>query len=172
MALFMYASFAEQSAAPAQAHLGNADVLRGWVTNSNGERLRTYVTRPKSATGKVPVIFFVGWLSCDSMEYANGETDGFGAAVTSGAVLAFGEAVGTAVGEGLVPPSDHGILVVVERHDSEFAKAVSMLATVRTSPPLKLPSVLFAGNVAVGAWPTGIGSYVSPTTGLISLPPK
>jgi len=81
MALFMYPSFAAQSAAPAQAHLGNADVLRGWVTNANGERLRTYVTRPKSATGKVPVIFFVGWLSCDSMEYANGETDGFGALI-------------------------------------------------------------------------------------------
>jgi len=29
--------------------------------------------------GKLPVVFFVGWLSCDSVEYANGETDGFGA---------------------------------------------------------------------------------------------
>jgi pimeloyl-ACP methyl ester carboxylesterase len=28
---------------------------------------------------KVPVIFFVGWLSCDSVEYAQGETDAFGA---------------------------------------------------------------------------------------------
>jgi pimeloyl-ACP methyl ester carboxylesterase len=27
----------------------------------------------------VPVLFFVGWLSCDSVEYAQGETDGFGA---------------------------------------------------------------------------------------------
>jgi len=25
------------------------------------------------------VIFFVGWLSCDSVEYARGETDAFGA---------------------------------------------------------------------------------------------
>jgi len=51
----------------------------GWVTNPKGQRIRTIVTRPKNAVGKVPVIFFVGWLSCDSVEYVNGETDAFGA---------------------------------------------------------------------------------------------
>ena len=56
----------------------NADVQYDFVTNSRGEELRTYITRPKNSTGKVPVVFFVGWLSCDSMEYPNGETDGFG----------------------------------------------------------------------------------------------
>jgi hypothetical protein len=51
-----------------------------WVSNSRGERLRTFVTRPKGTSSKVPVIFFVGWLSCDSMEYPNGAgNDGFGA---------------------------------------------------------------------------------------------
>src|SRR5216684_5378070 len=61
-------------------HFQNADVLYDWVTNSKGEKLRTFVTHPRSATGKVPVIFFVGWLSCDSMEYPNGAgNDGFGA---------------------------------------------------------------------------------------------
>ena len=59
----------------------NADVLRDWVTNGKGEKLRTFVTRPRNAAGKVPVIFFVGWLSCDSMEYPDGETDGFGALI-------------------------------------------------------------------------------------------
>jgi pimeloyl-ACP methyl ester carboxylesterase len=56
----------------------NADVQYDFVTNSHGEKLRTYITRPKNASGKIPVVFFVGWLSCDSMEYPNGETDGFG----------------------------------------------------------------------------------------------
>src|SRR6266542_7042635 len=56
----------------------NADVTYYWVTHNQGNRLRTFVTRPK-AQGKVPVIFFVGWLSCDSVEYPKGETDGFGA---------------------------------------------------------------------------------------------
>jgi pimeloyl-ACP methyl ester carboxylesterase len=60
-------------------HFANADVQYDFVSNSRGDKLRTFITRPKNATGKVPVIFFVGWLSCDSVEYASGETDGFGA---------------------------------------------------------------------------------------------
>jgi len=57
----------------------NAEITYDWVTNSHGEKIRTFVTKPKSASGKVPAIFFVGWLSCDSVEYPDGETDGFGA---------------------------------------------------------------------------------------------
>ena len=56
----------------------NADVIYDWVSDNAGDQLRTFVTRPKGTSGKVPVIFFVGWLSCDSVEYADGETDGFG----------------------------------------------------------------------------------------------
>jgi pimeloyl-ACP methyl ester carboxylesterase len=57
----------------------NAEINYEWVTDNRGDQLRTFVTRPKAAVGRVPVIFFVGWLSCDSVEYAEGETDGFGA---------------------------------------------------------------------------------------------
>jgi pimeloyl-ACP methyl ester carboxylesterase len=60
-------------------HFQNAEIVYGWVQDYRGNRLRTFVTRPKSAVGKVPAIFFVGWLSCDSVEYPDGETDGFGA---------------------------------------------------------------------------------------------
>ncbi len=57
----------------------NAEVLYDWVTNRSGQRLRTFTTRPRLTSGKVPVIFFVGWLSCDSMEYPDSATrDGFG----------------------------------------------------------------------------------------------
>jgi len=64
---------------PAREQFKNADVLYDWVTNHSGQKLRTFVTRPKTASGKVPVIFFVGWLSCDSMEYPDANTrDGFG----------------------------------------------------------------------------------------------
>ncbi|MFY9560229.1 MAG: alpha/beta hydrolase [Terriglobales bacterium] len=59
-------------------HFQNADMTYGWVQDSAGHRLRMFVTRPKSASGKVPAIFFVGWLSYDSVEYPRGETDGFG----------------------------------------------------------------------------------------------
>lgn len=64
---------------PPREHFQNADILYDWVSNSRGDKVRTFITRPKKATGKVPVLFFVGWLSCDSVEYAHGETDGFGA---------------------------------------------------------------------------------------------
>lgn len=56
-----------------------ADVTYGWVSDNRSDQLRTFVTRPKATTGKIPAIFFVGWLSCDSVEYPMGETDGFGA---------------------------------------------------------------------------------------------
>jgi pimeloyl-ACP methyl ester carboxylesterase len=80
-------------APPVREHFDHATVLYDWVTNSRGERLRTFVTRPNIARtsdtprkdngangtfDKVPVIFFVGWLSCDTMESADANTrDGF-----------------------------------------------------------------------------------------------
>jgi pimeloyl-ACP methyl ester carboxylesterase len=72
-----------QSASPSpprkREQFHRAEIVYNWVNNSRGQKIRTFVTRPKSAAGRVPVIFFVGWLSCDSVEYPDGETDGFGA---------------------------------------------------------------------------------------------
>jgi alpha-beta hydrolase superfamily lysophospholipase len=67
------------AAAPPREQFKNVVAQYDWVTNPKGQRIRTIVTRPKSTTGKIPAIFFVGWLSCDSIEYVNGETDAFGA---------------------------------------------------------------------------------------------
>lgn len=53
------------------------------VLTDFGSRLRMIVTRPQSdiATGKLPAVFLVGWLSCDSVEYPFGAgADGFGQA--------------------------------------------------------------------------------------------
>jgi dienelactone hydrolase len=69
----------QQSAARAREQFQNAEVIYDWVNNKRGEKLRTFITRPKNSSAKAPAIFIVGWLSCDSMEYAKGETDGFGA---------------------------------------------------------------------------------------------
>jgi pimeloyl-ACP methyl ester carboxylesterase len=58
-----------------------------------GFRVRTIVTRPRNASGKLPAVFLVGWLSCDSVEYPSGSgDDGFGQllhdlAIQSGHVL-------------------------------------------------------------------------------------
>jgi pimeloyl-ACP methyl ester carboxylesterase len=62
-----------------QEHFQNATAIYDWVRDSRGTKLRTIVTRPNHSDGKIPVIFFVGWLSCDSVEYPQGETDAFGA---------------------------------------------------------------------------------------------
>jgi pimeloyl-ACP methyl ester carboxylesterase len=65
--------------APQRERFQNAEVIYGWAQDNAGHKLRTFITRPKGATGKVPAILLVGWLSCDSVEYPQGETDGFGA---------------------------------------------------------------------------------------------
>lgn len=76
----VFASAQSQTATkPLREQFKNAIAQYDWVTNTKGQKIRTIVTRPKNAGGKVPVIFFVGWLSCDSVEYVNGEADAFGA---------------------------------------------------------------------------------------------
>ena len=67
------------AAQPKREHFANADVIYDWVSNSRGDKLRTFITKPKPASGKVPVIFLVGWLSCDTVESPNpAPDDGFG----------------------------------------------------------------------------------------------
>jgi pimeloyl-ACP methyl ester carboxylesterase len=47
----------------------NAEVIYDSVkVGETGERLRTVITKPRNAKGKLPVIFVAGWLSCDSVE--------------------------------------------------------------------------------------------------------
>ncbi len=49
----------------------------GTVQSPNGYALRTFITHPQGAKGKLPAIFMVGWLSCDSVEAPKGPEDGF-----------------------------------------------------------------------------------------------
>ena len=53
----------------------NVDVIYDAVTAPDGKRLRTIVTKPRNAKGKLPVIFVAGWLSCDSVEAPAGTKD-------------------------------------------------------------------------------------------------
>ncbi len=56
----------------------NADVIYDSVTSPDGKRLRTIITKPRNAKGKLPVIFVAGWLSCDSVEAPAGTKDASG----------------------------------------------------------------------------------------------
>src|SRR5262249_47920498 len=46
----------------------NVDVIYDSVAALDGKRLRTIITKPRTAKRKLPVIFVAGWLSCDSVE--------------------------------------------------------------------------------------------------------
>jgi len=46
----------------------NVEVIYDSVTAPDGKRLRTIITKPRNAKGKLPVVFVAGWLSCDSVE--------------------------------------------------------------------------------------------------------
>jgi pimeloyl-ACP methyl ester carboxylesterase len=63
--------------APRESYL-NADVIYDSVTAPDGKRLRTIITKPRNAKGKLPVIFVAGWLSCDSVEASAGTKDASG----------------------------------------------------------------------------------------------
>jgi pimeloyl-ACP methyl ester carboxylesterase len=56
----------------------NVDVIYDFVTAADGERLRTIITKPHDAKGKLPVIFVAGWLSCDSVEAPEDTKDASG----------------------------------------------------------------------------------------------
>src|SRR5262249_9803942 len=45
--------------------------------SARGQRVRTITSRPAGAAGRLPVIVFVPWLSCDSVESPRGPTDGW-----------------------------------------------------------------------------------------------
>jgi pimeloyl-ACP methyl ester carboxylesterase len=61
---------------PVESYPG-IEVRLGSVALADGTQLRTIVTRPAAATGKLPAVFFVGWLSCDSMETPSDAAGGF-----------------------------------------------------------------------------------------------
>ena len=56
----------------------NVDVIYDFVTAPHGERLRTIITKPHDAKGKLPAIFVAGWLSCDSVEAPTATKDATG----------------------------------------------------------------------------------------------
>ena len=79
LSVYAAARIQEPKADLRREHFQNATAVYDWVRDSRGNKLRTIVTRPNHSDGEIPVILFVGWLSCDSVEYPRGETDAFGA---------------------------------------------------------------------------------------------
>ena len=57
---------------PGREKIPGAEVFTGTVAG-----LHVIVTRPSGGAGKLPLLFEVAWLSCDSVEQPNGPGDGF-----------------------------------------------------------------------------------------------
>src|SRR5437762_2461402 len=53
------------------------DVIYDSVKTRAGYRVRRITTIPQNAIGKLPAVFMVGWLSCDSVEQPGMRSDGF-----------------------------------------------------------------------------------------------
>jgi hypothetical protein len=66
-----------QDLQPGSEPIPNAEVFRAMVTTAAGYPLEVFLTRPKGTQGKLPVLFEVAWLSCDSVEQPKGVEDGF-----------------------------------------------------------------------------------------------
>lgn len=77
----------------------------GVLRTPDGARLRTILTKPARATGRLPAILFVQWLSCDSIELPASRQDGWsrmlrGLARQSGVVMMRTEKSGVGDSEG------------------------------------------------------------------------
>lgn len=73
----------------------------GVVTTSDGVRLRSFVTRPAGATGRLPAVMLVQWVSCGSVEFRPDRTSDLKEiALNSGLVLLRVDRAGTGESEG------------------------------------------------------------------------
>ena len=77
LAFLMAAVAAAQGLRPGTEAIPGTEVYRSTVKSGEGYPLGVFLTRPKGATGKLPVLFEVAWLSCDSVAQPKGVEDGF-----------------------------------------------------------------------------------------------
>ncbi|MGH9942264.1 MAG: alpha/beta fold hydrolase [Pyrinomonadaceae bacterium] len=81
------------------------EVLHDSVLTERGHRVRTIITRPENARGRLPAVLLVSWLSCNSVEWPLGPPFGIakvmhGLAEKSGFVLMRVEKPGVGDSEG------------------------------------------------------------------------
>ena len=55
----------------------NITTSYGTLSLRDGVKLQTIVTKPANASGRLPALLFVQWLSCDSIELAPNAQDGW-----------------------------------------------------------------------------------------------
>jgi pimeloyl-ACP methyl ester carboxylesterase len=152
-------------------HYRNVEVTLATVSDARGERLRTLVTVPRAKGArpgdKVPAVFVVGWLSCDSVELKAGARDGVSRLLLqvieeSGALVMRVDKPGVGESEGNCRETDF---------DTELSGYRAGFAALRAHPrvdtsrivmlgisngggfsPLVADGTRVAGFVSVGGW--------------------
>jgi pimeloyl-ACP methyl ester carboxylesterase len=138
-----------------------------FVRNNKGQRLRTIVTRPSGVTGKVPAVFLVGWLSCDSCEYPLGARGGMDQLIAylakdSGYAVIRMDKPGVGDSEGVCAEADFKSEITgyeaafksIEKYpfiDKDRIAVVGM-SNGGGFAPLAAPAARVKGYVAVGSW--------------------
>jgi pimeloyl-ACP methyl ester carboxylesterase len=138
-----------------------------FVRNSKGERLRTIVTRPDGTANKVPAIFVVGWLSCDSCEYPFGPGSGMDQLLAflvkdSGFAVVRTDKPGVGDSEGVCAEADfkseisgfEAAFKSLEKYpfiDQERIAVVG-LSNGGGFAPLAAPAARVKGYIAIGSW--------------------
>lgn len=99
-----YGGLPRKNAVPLEAIAG-VETTYGSLAMPEGYRVRTIITKPQGATGRLPAILYVQWLSCDTVETVAANADGWtqvlrGLAQTPGFLFARTEKPGIGDSEG------------------------------------------------------------------------
>jgi pimeloyl-ACP methyl ester carboxylesterase len=143
------------------------EYIYDYVRNNKGQRLRTIVTRPVGAAEKVPAIFVVGWLSCDSCEYPLGPGSGMDQLLAylvkdSGFAVVRMDKPGVGDSEGVCAEADFKSEITgfeaafksIEKYsfiDQDRIVVVGM-SNGGGFAPLAAPAARVKGFVAIGSW--------------------
>jgi pimeloyl-ACP methyl ester carboxylesterase len=144
--------------------LEGVDEVYGAVASEKGYRLRTITTRPQGAAGKLPAVLFVGWLSCDSIEYPiKDAADGWGRvlhriAETSGMVLMRVDRPGVGDSEG--PACADATF------DDDLAAHRAALKALRQDPGVD-PNAIFLFGGSMGGAMAPLLAAETPVRGLV-----
>jgi pimeloyl-ACP methyl ester carboxylesterase len=74
--LLLAAASAVAQAPPATEALEGLETVHAMLPNARGFRVQTILTRPAGASGRLPALMLVQWLSCDGVEVRAAELDG------------------------------------------------------------------------------------------------
>lgn len=68
-------------AAMREERIAGVELRYGEVRSDKGYRVRTYTSRPLDAAGRLPLVVFIPWLSCDAVENPRDYPDGWSSAL-------------------------------------------------------------------------------------------